>query len=605
MEEKSIPQTMVFISAVTNSDFVDQNSDILMSMDIWDAKLFPEPVGVKDYVKNYDFSEIVQETIKHEAKLFIIYEFRRGMKMKTVQKTLLNIVRLSQFIAYDQPYAESIYDLPDGFDKKIKETDPFFADKSYALGRVKSAYKAFRKHIADLWDTTGNEFKRDRIRLDSLDFGVNQNDAVRRNSITLSSIKQDWLRQIMEQYIPIRLKYKSVSTVVSDIRSATLISKALDSSGSMITSIDELTEMDAMNIMSYIGSQGFKPRTYNSYINGVKNLLRDLYDNDFCDKNGAERFTLFRPANIVKKAPEVYSDREMGLIFKAISKLPSQYQQVMLILISTGWRASDVLNITCDKPLVEIDGKLFLQAIQKKTKEIVTMPCLDETVPDVITMAVTDSQAEYGINCKYAFARSASLPLAYSTVRDKLITALKDMNALDDKGKPFRPKLHGFRRTRVTDLVVNCGIPPEIAARIIGHKGVRSLMPYSEISDAQFAEAVQPMHNDLDDMIRNRGYKNSNEDMDSQVYLPLIDGACARPLEAGFCEKLGNDCYLCRMFRAQRVFLPYYKRLYMSYMRTWSYAKENGIRLLAEKCYGMGRALENIIHALEDADEQD
>ena len=601
-----------FLSAQTNADFVSLNAEKLMSCDVWSTKIFPSfsKEEENDYPgKDFDFSRIHSPVMKEEAKKYVMSRLESGLLLKTLTKNMKYLNTVIEYLENDCPYVDvdklpelSILDVPTYTEELINEETPFF-ESHKSLGRIRQIFMAFRKFISDLEfpepeGTPEEEMQRDRIRLDKLGFDVAQSPSCRRDSLTLSEIRLPWLKKLCEHYILNRLKYMSVSTVSIEIRNAQALSEALISSGSEITCIDDLTEQDAMNIIAYCGSFGYSPSTYNGYITGIKNMVRGFYDLGLCETDVSTKFSKYRPARRIKKEPEVFSEREMELIYEVIPDMPAQVSRVILILITSGWRIGDVLNLRTESPLIEINGTWHIQTVQQKTKDLVTMPCLDETVPEILKMAIADSEKKFG-KCDFVFAKSADRPITTNYVRDHLYKALSAIDARDDKGNLFKPKLHSFRRTRISDLVVNCKIEPEIAAAIIGHKGIRSLAPYARISDEEFVEAINPLHEELDSMIKNKGYAKENED-ESEILLPLLDGACARPIEYGKCEKLGNECFMCRMFHAQKVFLPYYKKMYSGYLHTYQYAMKTGCTLLAEKAQEMMTALEKIIKKLDN-----
>ena len=71
-------------------------------------------------------------------------------------------------------------------------------------------------------------------------------------------------------------------------------------------------------------------------------------------------------------------------------------------------------------------------------------------------------------------------PVATSTIRNLIKTALRGTDLTDAAGKPLTFVPHDFRRIFVTDAVLN-GMPPHIAQLLCGHRDINTTMGYKAV----------------------------------------------------------------------------------------------------------------------------
>lgn len=590
-----------------NEYFVAMNRPVLIKAQTWNLPDFPGYTflnGEKGLTKKLCFDEIASENLAEEIKSWLLDGVANGYTYNTLCKTFRRIVVAVSGILQIHPEITSVLDITPAILAEITEKNPFLC-RYNEIQRIRAVFTTFTNEMREkltilstVW-TPEMEMKNRRWRLDKLDIPYNKNLTHGRDSISFEGIQQEWLFETAAEYIRFRLPVVSITTILGELKALELLSESIELSNPDITSLEDLTEQDGMNIICYIGSKGYAPTTRNARINALINLFETAFALGILKKDVSGIFHSYRPAKKIKRDPEVYSQAEILRIVGVLKYLPDNIARAAYIIISLGLRAGDVLMMKSDETMHENEnGDFYIQTVQPKTRKLVTVPCYDHVTVQMFNAAVRESKTEFGEDCIYAFAKTKTLPVTYGCVRDNLKKVLREHDVRDDKGEPIKLLLHQFRRTKASDYINISNLPPELAAKLLGQSDTRSLGHYIKVSDSQFRDAVTPVFSYLGGLIANRGNIREAELCRSGTALRLKDGFCLRPLNAGLCEKFGG-CWACRFFTAAASDLPYFKIQLEGLKLSLSQAERNGYTLISSQTAAKIQNLEKIIAGIE------
>ena len=138
-------------------------------------------------------------------------------------------------------------------------------------GIYTTVFKRFYKYIADLCDPTTLLPEKDKDRWDIRNLPFPRP----RYTVSFEKISQDWLKMVVKEYSYIRLRTKTYSTVIDDMKGFNLFSKFLAEEKSSITSIEDITRSDFEDYIAYVSSIGFAPPPHNQRISSVIKFCHD------------------------------------------------------------------------------------------------------------------------------------------------------------------------------------------------------------------------------------------------------------------------------------------------------------------------------------------
>jgi integrase len=163
------------------------------------------------------------------------------------------------------------------------------------------------------------------------------------------------------------------------------------------------------------------------------------------------------------------------------SALPEDLRPVVMFAYHSGWRKSEILNLTWDKVDLK-QGTVRLDPGETKNDEARTL-YMDEELRE--EMRVLHSKRRLG--CPYVFHRNGA---AIKDFRDSWDTACT-------QAKVDGRFLHDFRRTAVRNLV-RAGVPERVAMKMTGHKTRSVFDRYNIVSDEDLKDAARKLQSYLD-----------------------------------------------------------------------------------------------------------
>lgn len=244
---------------------------------------------------------------------------------------------------------------------------------------------------------------------------------------------------------------------------------------------------------------------------------------------------------------------------------------IVILLLATGWRISDILNLRYHNCLIYNNGWYLQGDIPKTSVKNHRVPIENEiakivqaVVENIKMKSTTDNNPD-----KYLFPTLSgpriTLPLRADRVQSKLNDWAKKYNIIDDNGEIYYFKNHAFRHTKGVELI-NSGMNLIHVQKWFAHSSPEMTMVYAKITDDSLKkEWIKAKENtnffkiDID-----RGEIKSIEDEDLIEWEYIRHNIEAAKVPLGYCmasQKMGcpyveTPCLTCSNFCTTPENLP-------------------------------------------------
>ena len=193
-----------------------------------------------------------------------------------------------------------------------------------------------------------------------------------------------------------------------------------------------------------------------------------------------------------------YSDSELKRLNAQIVKMEEQIARAMIIHQMLGTRISATLTLRKDC-LYKHDRQDMIIIYQPKTRRY-EKP-ISRELAQLIGKAVSYANEHYPESI-YIFAdeNKPERPISYQTLQDKVLRMIYEKDIRDDSGKLFGFGTHMFRHCyggKLTELHVD----DWTIAKLLGHKGVKSVQYYRKMSNQRLADETREVRNLMSQII--------------------------------------------------------------------------------------------------------
>jgi integrase len=240
----------------------------------------------------------------------------------------------------------------------------------------------------------------------------------------------------------------------------------------------KVTQINTASIKTYIDERmekGFSNASINRELSALKRIFH-LGARCTPPKVGQIPYVPMLKESNVRKG---FFEHEQFLAVK--SALPEEIRPVVTFAYHSGWRKSEILNLTWDKVDLK-QGVARLDPGETKNDEARTLYMDEELWRE---MRVLHSTRRLG--CPYVFHRNGA------PIRD-----FRDSwDAACTRAKVDGRFLHDFRRTAVRNMV-RAGVPERVAMKITGHKTRSVFDRYNIVSDEDLKDAARKQQAYLD-----------------------------------------------------------------------------------------------------------
>ncbi|MGJ5681530.1 tyrosine-type recombinase/integrase [Staphylococcus equorum] len=204
-----------------------------------------------------------------------------------------------------------------------------------------------------------------------------------------------------------------------------------------------------------------------------------------------------RQSNKVKHIPEMVIKQLQEILVQDPEKLKPamtskelEYLPVIILLISTGWRISDILNLRYDKCLLVLNNnEYYLQGDINKTKVNDHRVPIDTDVAMVIQTVIEATKAKSNsLNNpnKFLFVRTSGKrkgrPFSNITIQNNLNKWAHRYNIKDLNGEIYHFKNHAFRHSKGVELI-NLGMNITHVMKWFAHSSPEMTLVYARLAD--------------------------------------------------------------------------------------------------------------------------
>ena len=189
---------------------------------------------------------------------------------------------------------------------------------------------------------------------------------------------------------------------------------------------------------------------------------------------------------------------ELKRLNAAIVNMDEQTARLMVIHQMLGTRISDTLTLEMDCLYEkEMDTIIRIQQMKTNTYE---KPVSAE-LADLIRKAIAYTQERFG-ETQYIFVNenNPNKPMQYGTIQSRIVRMIREQDIRDDNGNLFGFGSHLYRHyygVKLTELHVD----DWTIAKLLGHKGVRSVQYYRKMSNQRLADETREVRNLMSQII--------------------------------------------------------------------------------------------------------
>lgn len=541
----------------------NQLEDLLVG-EVWNITTFPQYLeecrkqGPKKRHYGYriiDFTIIDNQTIRRE-----FVDYCRNILLTGQQKLITfshNWFRFKILIDFLNTLSISGSLLQYREKEVLERYKTYLTEKHYTLkGVVRSVTqdqkkKAYQTHSDKYYDlcrfyhflqnrqlSALPEWEKDVWNVDKLPFYIEKSKSRVRHTLNFLAINQPAFRKTAKIYILARLKLRKFSTVCDDMKALKEFSTFLSLRHPEIDSLEVLTRAIMLEYIQYIREKDFSTIAYKQRIGFIRTFLEN---GAFMEIPGLPKKALifqedYRKA--VKVLPRIIPAFVLDQLHQCLPQLKRPLQINVTLLENVGMRPNELCQLKLDCLKYDTEGDPYLEYYQSKTHCYNRIP-ISDTLADLIQEQQAYVKATFQ-KPVYLFQISDTKPIGQESVARALNYLSYDNHIVDESGKPYRFKLHRFRHTIATRYARE-GMSPSMLREMLGHKSIRSMIPYTHFNQTLNDEKIQAFLKTEDNFLLQQLQGNKKE--------PLA----VTPLPIGFCTNIelcdtALICYSCGMF---------------------------------------------------------
>ena len=447
--------------------------------DFYDLSVLPTTIMKEEFRQylNLRGTQVALNTIVHEKNYFNQFCYAMQSRRR-IPKSLLDWDE-SQWVQMLK-----VWMLQNGVALTVEKKNVYGK-----LHRVEAQVIGYLRRVIQSAQPKDNrpEQEKDIWELNKLDIPIEENPIYKTDTINFTGIRQIGIREEAKQAIYLHLKYEKLGTVKREMTSLRQFSKYLKEHRAELTTCEEIDRALLEEYLIHKATSGGSGRGNSDDILKLRTVLESIgkiYNYPHLEK-------LFLSTDIPPEIqPEFksYSDEELKRLNAHITKLDEQITRCLVIHQMLGTRISDTLTLQRDC-LSRPHGVDMIKIRQVKTSTF--QKPISAELAALIAKAISYTEEHYG-KTTYIFVdeRDNSRPLQYTTVKHKVLGLIQRENLRDDEGIFFKFGTHMFRHAygvKLTELHLD----DWTIAKLLGHKGVHSVMYYRKMSNQLLADETR------------------------------------------------------------------------------------------------------------------
>lgn len=441
--------------------------------------------------------------IRQELKFFVAIQIlTEALTLTTVMNYSLAFNHLGSFLDKHYPKIDSFIEI--SYTKGITQYRTFLADINIKTKSDVVFFNSAYKFLFAFYDTR-DEFEKDIWDVRNI---PNARFTINRSSYLL---KFDQIhpvyRKRVKDYFKFAITSLSQSVLCKKLRGIRYFLEFLRKYYPDWNNLIQIKRTDIEKYLIYFNTNFGHLKDINSnYLWAVKDWLEYLQRSNRPEAPVTPVYALFfkedfpkkqkRNENEIKYIPDtVMNQLEMLLsedpddLNPPMKETEKEYIPIVILLMATGWRASDILNLRYHNCLVTTSKGLYLQGDIPKTEVMQHRVPIDEDVATIIQTVIEqtkDKSTKENNLEKYLFVRTRGKrkgkPFSSMSIQEALNRWAKRYNIMDQEGNIYHFGNHAFRHTKGVELI-NLGMNLTHVMKWFAHSSPEMTLIYARIAD--------------------------------------------------------------------------------------------------------------------------
>ena len=471
---------------------------------------------------------------------------------------------------------------------------------------------AYRR-LCELGDHAGDPWAPDRWTIARLPL-AGAYDRHRTRSLDFATIGRPWLRKLLKRWARYRLQTGTLKPqgVWRAVWSFRELERFLSVSGIELARAEDLSRTMLVDFLDHVAQLPLAPNTRRGLLRGINIVLADV------DRHGwarLQRDARYYPGELPAQSetvPRFIDETVMRQLEtdQALARLADETTMTaVLVLIETGLRSDDALQLPADPVVMLPDGSPVLRFVNHKRNREAAIPISDRLLERIRHQQAHNARAfpngsPWLLPAIGPCNGQGQTPYSAATLRDRLRAWLAELELLDAHGRRVTVTAHQFRHTLGTRMI-NKDVPLEVIRRMLDHGSLQMTQVYSRLSDAKLREHFDTYH----ERVNRRGEKVTlttdgvlgeaawTKERLARARQALPNGYCGLPLQQRCPHP--NACLSCESFLTDPTFLDQHREHLARVDEQLEKASENGWQRIAESNESDRINLINIIDGLE------
>jgi integrase/recombinase XerD len=437
--------------------------------------------------------------------------------------------------------------------------------------------------------------------------------------INFSSIKQQWFKTAIKQFIVFQATTKSYASCRSYATNLSHFSRFIDDKYPELLP-NEINRKIIVDYLVYLNNCGLSISTRHVAIGYFKifhsimvqekwlplTLEPLIYNSDF--PRAAEAVPKFIPESVIDQ------------LKKNLHHLPPHLKHFIFLLLETGRRISEICTLPYGCLEKDDEEDVYLRVHDRKTKKHYLIPLSPECVKVIknqqeLAKVIVEKKSKKSnfASLEFLFPSVSPLNNEWSHMKARQIHYVlnqlaQEHHIVDENGLVWHFHAHQFRHTLGTRMI-NSGVPQAMVQRYLGHASPEMTARYAHIHHDTLKKSFQQFQTTMVD-VEGKPRPISLDQQDAFLLKQHImnqalpNGLCGLPLLQQRCPH-ANACLTCTHFRTHKGFLPQHEEQLKETNRILDVAKSQGWQRQVEMNNNVKKNLEIIIERLKTETENE
>jgi integrase len=316
--------------------------------------------------------------------------------------------------------------------------------------------------------------------------------------LNLASIQQNWLREIVRQYLRQRVDL-AAGTLRGQLNSFVHFSRFLHNA----QEVQELAQVTRALILKFLNHlMVYRPKNRPQAPLSAKSRARILEHLKMLFESTTDfpQFLIFQEE--IPKSPKstrtgikYIPDIVVEQLLAHQNALAEPFRSMLLVILEIGCRAGELCELSTDCLSRDTQGDYYVKRYAHKQRKSITVPVSSETAT-IIQAAQLKAKAQYGESVKYLFPKNASQSYQTRLFNQKINNYIAEQQITDVLGQLWHFTAKQCRHTVGTRLI-NSGVSQPTVQRFLGHQTAQMTDVYAHLHDQTLKDAFFKYQNQI------------------------------------------------------------------------------------------------------------